>query len=34
VNIVDLYRIKGVGSEFADLLEAAAVDTMARAVEY
>jgi predicted flap endonuclease-1-like 5' DNA nuclease len=29
VNIVDLYRIKGVGSEFADLLEAAAVDTVA-----
>ncbi len=29
VNIVDLYRIKGVGSEFADLLEAASVDTVA-----
>jgi predicted flap endonuclease-1-like 5' DNA nuclease len=29
VNIVDLYRIKGVGSEFSDLLEAAAVDTIA-----
>ena len=29
VNIVDLYRIDGVGSEFADLLEAAAVDTIA-----
>lgn len=29
VNIVDLYRIDGVGSEFADLLEAAPVDTIA-----
>ena len=29
VNIVDLYRIDGVGSEFSDLLEAAAVDTIA-----
>lgn len=28
VNHVDLYRIKGVGSEFADLLEAAGVDTV------
>jgi len=29
VNHADLYRIKGVGSEFADLLEAASVDTVA-----
>jgi predicted flap endonuclease-1-like 5' DNA nuclease len=29
VNHADLYRIKGVGSEFADLLEAAGVDTVA-----
>lgn len=28
VNHVDLYRIKGVGSEYADLLEAAGVDTI------
>ena len=28
VNHGDLYRIKGVGSEFADLLEAAGVDTV------
>ncbi len=28
VNHADLYRIKGVGSEFADLLEAAGVDTI------
>lgn len=28
VNHVDLYRIKGVGSEFADLLEAAGVDSV------
>lgn len=28
VNHVDLYRIKGVGSEYADLLEAAGVDTV------
>jgi predicted flap endonuclease-1-like 5' DNA nuclease len=28
VNRVDLYRIKGVGSEFSDLLEAAGVDTV------
>jgi predicted flap endonuclease-1-like 5' DNA nuclease len=28
VNHADLYRIKGVGSEFADLLEAAGVDTV------
>ena len=28
VNHVDLFRIKGVGSEFADLLEAAGVDTV------
>ncbi|HED54664.1 MAG TPA: DUF4332 domain-containing protein [Phycisphaerales bacterium] len=27
-NMVDLYRIKGVGSEFAELLEAAGVDTV------
>ena len=29
VNRADLYRIKGIGSEFADLLEAAGVDTVA-----
>jgi len=28
VNRVDLFRIKGVGSEYADLLEAAGVDTV------
>ncbi|MBN1973650.1 MAG: DUF4332 domain-containing protein [Sedimentisphaerales bacterium] len=28
VNMVDLYRIKGVGSEFSELLEAAGVDTV------
>ncbi len=28
VNHVDLYRIKGVGSEYADLLEASGVDTV------
>jgi predicted flap endonuclease-1-like 5' DNA nuclease len=28
VNHVDLYRIKGIGSEFADLLERAGVDTV------
>jgi len=28
VNHVDLYRIKGVGSEYSDLLEAADVDTI------
>lgn len=28
VNHADLYRIKGVGSEFSDLLEAAGVDTV------
>ena len=27
-NMVDLYRIKGIGSEFAELLEAAGVDTV------
>lgn len=27
-NMVDLYRIKGVGAEFAELLEAAGVDTV------
>ena len=27
-NMVDLYRVKGVGSEFAELLEAAGVDTV------
>ncbi len=27
-NMVDLYRIKGVGSEFAELLEASGVDTV------
>jgi predicted flap endonuclease-1-like 5' DNA nuclease len=29
VNRADLYRIKGVGSEYSDLLEAAGVDTVA-----
>ncbi len=29
VNRADLYRIKGVGSEFSDLLEKAGVDTVA-----
>ncbi|MBC7906287.1 MAG: DUF4332 domain-containing protein, partial [Rhodospirillaceae bacterium] len=28
VNMADLYRIKGVGEEFADLLEAAGIDTV------
>jgi predicted flap endonuclease-1-like 5' DNA nuclease len=28
VNHVDLFRIQGVGSEYADLLEAAGVDTV------
>ena len=28
VNRVDLYRIKGVGSEYSDLLEASGVDTV------
>lgn len=28
VNHVDLFRVKGVGEEFADLLEAAGVDTI------
>ena len=28
VNRVDLYRIKGVGSEYSDLLEVAGVDTV------
>ena len=28
VNMVDLYRINGVGSEFSELLEAAGVDTV------
>ncbi len=28
VNMVDLYRISGVGSEYAELLEAAGVDTV------
>ena len=28
VNIADLFRIKGVGSEYAELLEAAGVDTV------
>jgi predicted flap endonuclease-1-like 5' DNA nuclease len=28
VNHVDLYRIKGIGSEYADLFEAAGVDTV------
>lgn len=29
VNMADLFRIKGVGEEFADLLEAVGVDTVA-----
>jgi predicted flap endonuclease-1-like 5' DNA nuclease len=29
VNHVDLYRVRGIGSEYADLLEAAGVDTVA-----
>ncbi len=28
VNHIDLYRIKGIGSEYADLLEAAGIDTV------
>lgn len=28
VNLVDLFRIKGIGEEYADLLEAAGVDTV------
>ena len=28
VNMADLFRIKGVGEEFSDLLEAAGVDTV------
>ena len=28
VNMADLYRIKGVGSEYSELLEAAGVDTI------
>jgi len=28
VNRVDLFRVKGVGQEYADLLEAAGVDTV------
>ncbi len=28
INYVDLFRVKGVGSEYADLLEAAGVDTI------
>ena len=28
INMADLFRIKGVGEEFADLLEAAGVDTV------
>lgn len=28
INMVDLFRIKGVGSEYAELLEAAGVDTV------
>ena len=28
INHLDLYRIKGIGSEYADLLEAAGVDTV------
>ena len=28
VNLADLYRIKGVGSEYSDLLEEAGVDTI------
>jgi predicted flap endonuclease-1-like 5' DNA nuclease len=29
VNLADLYRIRGIGSEYADLLEEAGVDTVA-----
>ena len=29
VNLADLFRIKGIGSEFSDLLEEAGVDTVA-----
>ena len=29
VNHADLYRVKGIGSEYSDLLEAAGVDTVA-----
>jgi len=28
VNIVDLYRIRGIGSEYSELLEASGVDTV------
>ena len=28
VNMVDLFRVKGIGEEYADLLEAAGVDTV------
>lgn len=28
VNMADLFRVKGVGEEFSDLLEAAGVDTV------
>jgi predicted flap endonuclease-1-like 5' DNA nuclease len=28
VNMADLYRVKGIGSEYAELLEAAGVDTV------
>ena len=28
VNVVDLFRVKGIGEEYADLLEAAGVDTV------
>lgn len=28
VNMADLYRVKGIGSEFSELLEAAGVDTV------
>jgi predicted flap endonuclease-1-like 5' DNA nuclease len=28
VNLVDLFRVKGIGEEYADLLEAAGVDTV------
>ena len=28
VNMVDLYRIKGIGAEFSELLEASGVDTV------
>ncbi len=29
VNLADLYRVKGIGSEYSDLLEEAGVDTVA-----